>query len=352
MQPFDYHRAYDLPDALAHLAKGAQVLAGGTNLVDLMKTGAARPDHLVDIRDIKALQAITPTPEGGLRLGAGVTNSACARDPQVLALYPVIAEAIRAGASAQVRNAATLGGNLLQAVRCSWYMDDTSPCGRRVAGQGCAAQAAREDAIFATDSLCKVVHPSDFCVALVALSAVVEVAGPDGTRLIQIEDFLRLPESQPHLQTDLRQGEIVTALILPPLARPSHQQRYVKLRERTSFAFALLSGAAVVGLDHDGRIAFAQVALGAVAARPWRVRAAEDRLIGHAPHPDLFATFAEAFLQKASVGPRNAFKVALARRLIPRLLQAALSAQPGHMPAWPGSVFDDSLAPEQKVHHG
>lgn len=354
MKPFDYLRPADLDAALAAGARpGAAFLGGGTNLLDLMKTGAAAPGALVDVSRLPGLDGIETTPAGELRLGAALRNADLARAPEILAGFPMLAEAALSGASAQVRNAATLAGNLLQRPRCPWLFQPEAACGRRDPGAGCAARAGgadRQMAVLGWSEACLATHPSDLCVALAALDATVEIAGPSGRREIAFADLHRLPGDAPAQETALAPGELILALRLPAAARAfAPRSRYVKLRERTSFAFALVSAAAALRIE-DGRVAEARLALGGVAAKPWRAVEAEAALAGAEPTPAAFAAAAEAALAAARPSGDNADKIEFARRVAVRALTlaagsggAAEAARP--LPAWPGSVF--SPAPEE-----
>ncbi|MDF2233751.1 FAD binding domain-containing protein [Albimonas sp. CAU 1670] len=327
MNRFDYLRPATVEEAVAAAAApGAAYLAGGTNLLDLMKVGAASPSTLVDVTRLPGLDAIEDLPDGGLRIGAMVRNSDVARAPAVLARFPMVAEALLSGASAQLRNAATVGGNILQRPRAAL--------------SGGLAGEPREHAVLGWTEACRSVHPSDFAVPLAALGAVLEIAGPDGRRQTPLAAFFSLPEGAPEAVADLRPGELVTALILPAEAAGlAAHARYVKLRERTSFAFALVSAAAALEIE-GGAIARARLALGGVAHRPWRAEAAEAALVGKAPGPDAFAEAAALALAEAKPSGDNAFKIELARRTAARALALAAAGTPARMPALPASPFD------------
>lgn len=327
MTPITYERASNARAATAAVAAqpGAAFIAGGTNLLDLMKLGIERPVHLVDVSRLP-YAAIDDTPDGGLRVGAQVRNADLASDPRVRRRYPMLARALLAGASAQLRNKASTGGNLLQRTRCSYFQDSAMPCNKREPGSGCAALGGfnRVNAILGASEACIATHPSDMAVAMRALDATVETMTPDGaTRTIPVADLHRLPGSTPHIETALAVGEIITAVVLP--SPPSGRQVYRKVRDRASYAFALVSVAAVVDMD-GGRIRSARLALGGVAAKPWRMPEAEARLAGQPAEPSTFAAAAEMLLAGARGYGHNDFKVELARRTIRRTLADATEA--------------------------
>lgn len=347
MNRFEYVRPASLDEAVAAGAvPGSAWLAAGTNLLDLMKTGAARPARLVDVTRLPGLDRIELLADGGARVGAMVRNADLARDRGFARAFPAVAEALLAGASPQIRNAATVGGNLLQRTRCAYFFDPASACNRRDPGAGCDAREGVNGghAILGWSDACIATHASDFCVPLVALDAVVEIVGPGGMRTVPLEDLHRLPGDSPARETILEPGELVVALRLPAEAAAVRgHSRYLKLRERTSFAFALVSVA--VGLDlADGRIRRARLALGGVAAKPWRARAAEDALVGSAADRDAFARAAAIALADARPSGDNAHKIELARRLVVRALEAAAAGAPERMPALPASVLSDTGA--------
>jgi xanthine dehydrogenase YagS FAD-binding subunit len=325
VRPFRYARATDVSGALAAVSHGAgaRFVAGGTNLIDLMKAGVEAPTRLVDVSRLP-LDAIEER-DGGLRLGATALNSDVAHHPVVRTRYPVLTEALVAGASEQIRNRATVGGNLLQRTRCFYFTDPTfAECNKRAPGSGCAAihGRTRTHAILGASPHCVATYPGDMAVALSALEAVVQVHGPDGARAIPIGELHRLPESAPHLDTVLQPGELITAVDLPamPFARRS---RYVKVRDRWSYAFALVSVAAAIDVDDDGVIRDARLALGGVAAKPWRVPAAERLVVGRAAGESAYEAAADALLAGARPHRDNAFKVELARRCVVHALAAA-----------------------------
>jgi xanthine dehydrogenase YagS FAD-binding subunit len=345
VKTFDYVRPATVADALAaSAASGAAYLASGTNLLDLMKTGAARPDRLVDITRIPGLDRIEKTPDGGLRIGALARNADLVHDPDFVRSYPAVAEALLSGASAQLRNAATVGGNLMQRTRCAYFYDPLSACNRRAPGSGCDALHGenRLHAVLGWSPSCIAVHPSDFCVPLVALDAVVEIEGRSGRREISLEQLHCLPGDSPERETALAPGELIVALRLPgEAALFAEHARYLKLRERTSYAFAVVSAAAALNVE-GGKIRQARLALGGVAAKPWRAREAEAILADGEPDETLFRRAAEAALADAKPSGDNAFKIELARRIVTRALRLAAAGTPARLPALPGSVFSSA----------
>ncbi len=346
MNLFDYVRPVSVAEAIAAASEpGAAYLAAGTNLLDLMKAGAARPARLVDITRLPGLDRIETLPEGGVRIGAMVRNADLARDPAIAA-YPSVAEALLSGASPQLRNAATVGGNLMQRTRCAYFYDTASACNRREPGAGCDARGGenRGHAVLGWSDACIATHPSDFCVPLVALDAVVEIEGPGGQREVPLETFHSLPGSTPERESVLEPGELIVALRLPAAASSFRaHSRYLKLRERTSFAFALVSAAAALEIE-GGTILQARLALGGVAARPWRARSAEALLAGGSPGRDSFGRAAEAALADARPSGDNAFKIELAKRVVARALLLAAAGTPERMPALPASAFAETGA--------
>ncbi|MFC4002025.1 FAD binding domain-containing protein [Prauserella oleivorans] len=321
MIPFDYRRADDPAEAVATVAGNprAAFLGGGTNLVDHMKLGVAEPDLLVDITRLP-LDRIEELDDGGLRVGANVRNADFAAHPLVRSRYPVLAQALLAGASGQLRNLATTGGNLLQRTRCVYFQDVTTPCNKREPGQGCSALEGytRYHAVLGASPHCVAVHPSDLAVALAALDAVVHVQGPAGPRTIPATEFHRLPGDRPDLDTVLEHGDLVTAVELPPLPFAA-RSRYRKARDRASYAFALVSLAAAVDLDgvvvRDVRLAF-----GGLAHAPWRARRAEAALRGRPATDEAFRAAADAELADASPLPGNGFKIPMARNMLAAVL--------------------------------
>jgi len=343
---FEYARPATLAEAVAAGAvPGAAYLAGGTNLMDLMKGGVMRPGHLVDITRLPGLDRIERRDDGGVTIGALVRNADLAHDADFARRFPAVAEALLAGASAQLRNAATTGGNLLQRTRCTYFYDTASACNKREPGAGCAAAGGenRLHAILGWSEHCITTHPSDFCVPLVALDAVVEVAGAGGRRDIPLEDFHLLPGSTPQRETRLEPGELITAVRLPAeAARFAAHARYLKIRERTSYAFAVVSAVAALRLQ-DGLIAEARIALGGVALKPWRARTAEAALAGARPEQAAFRRAAEAALADARPSGDNAFKIELARRIVVRALSLAAAGTPARISALPASPFSGAI---------
>lgn len=326
---FQYARAADVADAvrLLNADAGAKLIAGGTNLVDLMKENVERPSRLIDISRLP-LRQIEQTADGGLLVGALVPNSDLAYHPLVVQHYPLLGSAILAGASAQLRNMASVGGNLMQRTRCAYFYDTATPCNKRQPGTGCSATDGvnRNHAILGTSQSCIAVYPSDMCVALAALDARVHITGPSGDRTMPLVDFHRLPGDTPHLDTNLAAGEIITAIELPPRGF-AERYSYLKIRDRLSYAFALVSVAAALELDGQD-VAEARLALGGVAHKPWRKLEAEALLRGQAATEANFARAADALLQGAKPYAHNGFKIALARRAIVRALAQAADATP------------------------
>ncbi|HUC09156.1 MAG TPA: xanthine dehydrogenase family protein subunit M [Stellaceae bacterium] len=326
---FQYARATDIADAvrLSGADPGAKFIAGGTNLIDLMKYDVERPTRLIDISRLP-LGSIEETAEGRLRIGALVRNSDLAHHPLIEQRYPLLASAILAGASAQLRNMASTGGNLLQRTRCYYFYDVATPCNKREPGSGCSAIAGlnRMHAILGASEACIATHPSDMCVALAALDARVEVVGPARTRMIAFQDFHRLPEDMPQRDTNLQPGEIVAAVELPACGFPANYT-YLKIRDRLSYAFALVSVAVALTLDGN-TITEARLALGGVAHKPWRDPAAEAALRGQPAEKAVFAGAADLLLRDAKGFEHNTFKIDLARRAIIRALRQAASGTP------------------------
>ena len=326
---FQYARATDVADAVRQIAADptAKFIAGGTNLIDLMKEDVERPSRLIDITHLP-LKAVEEIAAGGLRIGALVPNSDLAYHPLVGRRYPLLASAILAGASAQLRNMASTGGNLLQRTRCYYFYDTATPCNKREPGSGCSAINGlnRMHAILGTSESCIATHPSDMCVALAALDATVHVAGPAGERAIAIADFHRLPGTTPQRDTNLQPDEIVTAVELPAQGFAKNYT-YLKIRDRLSYAFALVSVAAALELE-GGTIKEARLALGSVAHKPWRDPAAEAALCGQTPSEATFARATDLLLRDAKGFEHNAFKIDLARRAIVRALMQAAAGTP------------------------
>lgn len=326
MKTFTFERADTVEGALHSAAAGARYYAGGTNLLDLMKLGVETPAALVDIGRLD-LAAITATDDGGVWVGAGATNSAVANHHLIRAQYPMLSQAILSGATTQIRNMATVGGNLMQRTRCPYFMDPTfDHCNKRAPGSGCAAQQGfnREHALFGASAACVAVHPSDMAVALAAIGARVHVRGPDGIRTLSIDEFFALPGELPERDNTLRPAELITGIELPP-SRLARHSWYLKVRDRHSYAFALVSVAAGVELV-DGEIVAAAVALGGVAAKPWRVPGAEDALIGGPATETRFRAAAELVTAGAVPLTQNGFKVDLARNSVVRALRRAVSS--------------------------
>jgi xanthine dehydrogenase YagS FAD-binding subunit len=342
MNRFDYVKPSTIADAIAAAAEpGAAYLAAGTNLIDLMKADITRPDRLVDITRLPGLDRIEILPDGGMRIGALVRNADLAHDPRFVRSYPAIAEALLSGASPQLRNAATVGGNLLQRTRCDYFYDVATACNKREPGAGCDARHGenRLHAVLGWSEACIATHPSDFCVPLVAFDAVVEIEGRAGRREVAVEALHRLPGDTPERESALDPGDLVVALRLPGEARMfAAHARYMKLRERTSYAFAVVSAAAALRIE-EGRIRQARVALGGVAAKPWRARPAEEILAGSSPGGPAFRRAAEAALADARPSGDNGFKIDLAQRVLRRALTLAAAGTPGRVPALPASLF-------------
>jgi xanthine dehydrogenase YagS FAD-binding subunit len=326
---FQYSRPSDVADAVRQIAADptAKFIAGGTNLIDLMKEEVERPTRLIDISRL-ALKKVEETGGGGLRIGALVPNSDLAYHPLVEQRYPVLASAVLAGASQQLRNMASTGGNLLQRTRCAYFYDTATPCNKREPGSGCSAIKGinRMHAILGTSDACIATHPSDMCVALAMLEATVHVTGAAGERTIAFADFHRLPGDTPQRDTNLRPDEIITAVELPAQGFAKNYT-YLKIRDRLSYAFALVSVA--VGLELDGdTIKQARFALGGVAHKPWRDQTAEATLRGQAPNAANFRRAADTLLREAKGFEHNSFKIDLARRAIVRALTQAAHGTP------------------------
>jgi xanthine dehydrogenase YagS FAD-binding subunit len=330
MKPFAYLSAPDLDTALRTIATTEDVkfLAGGTNLVDLMREGIEKPATVVDITRLP-LTGIEELPDGGIRVGALVSNSRLAADPIIRTRYPVLARAILLGASGQLRNMATVGGNLLQRTRCLYFYDGVAACNKRVPGSGCDAIGgfSRNSAVLGASEHCIATHPSDLAVALVMLDAIIEVQSLHGTRQIPIAEFHRVPGDTPQIETVLAADELITAVTLPPVpvAANSH---YRKVRDRASYAFALVSVAAALAVE-DGMVTEVRLALGGVGTKPWRAVHAEQALLGGPATEEAFGRAAEAELAAAAAGPQNAFKIELARRtMVATLRQLMVDGSP------------------------
>jgi xanthine dehydrogenase YagS FAD-binding subunit len=351
VKTFDYVRPATVQEAVAAASEpGAAYLAGGTNLLDLMKSGVTRPDRIVDISRLPGLDRIEELPDGSVRIGALVRNADLALDDRFARRFPAVAEALLSGASAQLRNAATVGGNILQRTRCAHFYDVASACNKRRPGSGCDARGGdnRLHAIFGWSENCIATHPSDFCVPLAALDAVVEVEGRAGRRDIPLEMFHLLPDDAPDCENMLEPGEMIVAVRLPAqAARFADHSRYLKVRERTSYAFAVVSAAAALRIE-DGAIADARLALGGVAMKPWRADEAEQVLIGTRADAPVLRRAADAALAAARPSGDNAFKIELARRIAVRALTLAAAGTPVRLPALPASPF---AAPAGAVVH-
>jgi xanthine dehydrogenase YagS FAD-binding subunit len=351
MKTFEYVRPGSIAEAVAAAAApGAAYLAAGTNLLDLMKGGIAGPSRLVDLTHLPGLNRIERLPDGGMRIGALVRNSDLAHDADFARPYPAVAEALLSGASAQLRNAATVGGNLLQRTRCSYFYDTASACNKREPGAGCDARNGenRLHAVLGWSDACIATHPSDFCVPLIALDAVVEIEGKGGRREVALDVLHRLPGATPEHDSVLAPGDLIVAVRLPAEARAfAAHARYLKVRERTSFAFAVVSAAACFRIER-GTIKEARLALGGVAAKPWRAREAEMILAGAPAGPAVYRRAAAAALADAKPSGDNVFKIELAQRIIVRALSLAASGTPARMPALPASPFS-SVSGE--LHH-
>ncbi|GAA0674477.1 xanthine dehydrogenase YagS FAD-binding subunit [Sphingomonas insulae] len=342
MNRFDYHRPASIAEAVAAGATdGAVYLGAGTNLLDLMKGGVTRPVQLVDLTKLPGLDGIETLANGDVRIGALVRNSTLAFDARFARRFPAVAEALLSGASPQLRNAATVGGNLLQRTRCAYFYDTASACNRRVPGSGCDAIGGenRMHAVLGWSEQCIATHPSDFCVPLVALGAIVEIEGLDGRRDVPLADLHRLPGDTPAVETVLAPGDLIVAVRLPAEAQAfAAHQRYIKVRERTSYAFAVVSAAAALDIA-DGRIVSGRLAFGGLAAKPWRAAEAEALLAGGAPERATFERAAAAALVDARASGDNAFKIDLARRIAVRALIRAAAGTPDRLPPLPASPF-------------
>ena len=326
---FEYARATDVADAIRQIAAdpGAKFIAGGTNLIDLMKYDVERPLRLIDITHLP-LKTVEETANGGVRIGALVPNSDLAYHPLIEKRYPLLSSAILAGASQQLRNMASTGGNLLQRTRCFYFYDVATPCNKREPGSGCSARDGinRINAILGTSEACIATHPSDMCVALAALEAKVHAAGPAGERTIAFADFHRLPGNTPEVDTNLKPNEIITAIELPAQGFAANYS-YLKIRDRLSYAFALVSVAAALELEGN-RIKEARLALGGVAHKPWRNLETELAMRGKPADAPAFAEAAAVLLRDAKGFAHNAFKIDLARRAIVRTLRQAANGTP------------------------
>ncbi|HWL30080.1 MAG TPA: xanthine dehydrogenase family protein subunit M [Burkholderiaceae bacterium] len=328
MNPFSYLRVTDVAQAAREgCGAEAKFIAGGTNLLDLMKENVERPQRLIDINGLP-LDRIEGTKEGGLRIGALVRNADLAAHKEVRNRYPLLSSALLAGASPQLRNMATTGGNIMQRTRCYYFYDVATPCNKRDPGSGCGAIGGvnRIHAILGASDLCIATHPSDMCVAMAALDAKVNVSGPDGDRSIPFTDFHRLPGDTPERDNELQRGELITSIDLPAHTFPKHYT-YLKVRDRLSYAFALVSVAVALEMD-GGRIVQARIALGGVAHKPWRRRDAEQILEGGTPDGKAYIRSAQALLAGARGQGDNDFKIELAQRTIVRALTQAARGTP------------------------
>ncbi len=320
MHPFDFARVDKLPDAIRSGSRAeAKFVAGGTNLVDLMKCDVERPSHVVDINAI-ALHNVEQT-SGGIRIGALARMADVAANPLVVERAPVISQALLASASPQIRNAASIGGNLMQRTRCPYFRELTwTPCNKRNPGSGCSAIEGenRMMAILGTSDACIATHPSDLCVAIAALDGVIRLSGPGGTRELNANDFWLLPGKTPQIEHDIKPGELIVDVFIPDAAH-ARRSAYLKIRDRAAYEFAL--SAAAVGLDLSGRtIRSVRIALGGVGTKPWRAKTAEDFLTGRDATPDVFRDAAEIALRNSVSYGQNGFKVELAKRTLVRAL--------------------------------
>ncbi|MBY6382423.1 MULTISPECIES: FAD binding domain-containing protein [Rhodococcus] len=329
MMPFEYRRAEDVDGALALVTEnpGAAFLGGGTNLVDRMKLGVTNPRMVIDVSRLP-LAGVEMLPDGGVRIGATVRNSDLAAHPVIRRRYAVLARALLAGASGQLRNAATTAGNLMQATRCVYFQDVTTPCNKREPGSGCSAVGGhvRYHAILGASDKCIAVHPSDMAVALAALDAVVVVRDRRGEHNIPVNEFYRLPGDSPEHDTVLKPDQLIVAVELPVPA-PAALSTYVKTRDRASFAFALVSVAAEIELE-NGTVAGARIAIGGVAHRPWRAYKAEEVLLGSPPTEEVFVQAADAELANANPQSGNAFKIPLTRGVMVSVLRSLTTGGP------------------------
>jgi len=338
MNNFDFTKAADVESAVASTqkSKGNKIIAGGTNILDLMKYFVTEAETLIDINSVPGMNDITELPNGGISIGSLMTNADTAYHPLVEEKYPLLSKAILAGASAQIRNMATNGGNLLQRTRCYYFYDINTPCNKREPGSGCSAITGynRIHAILGHNEDCIAVFPSDMCVALSALEAVVNVSGTNGERQIEFSNFHRLPGDTPEIDNNLRQGEIITGIELPSNGF-SKNYSYLKLRDRASYSFALVSVATGLELENNS-IKEARIALGGVAHKPWRVKEAEDFLKGKEATRENFAAAADLILNGATGFEHNSFKIDLAKKAIIRNCMMALnpeSQRPGAKPS-------------------
>jgi len=347
MNFFEYERAETVAKAVASgQSEGAAFLAGGTNLLDLMKGNLVRPVRLVDIGRLPGLDEIEFLADGGVRVGALVRNSDLAHNAKFAKHFPAVTEALLSGASAQLRNAATVAGNVMQRTRCPYFYDAASACNKRQPGAGCDARGGhtRLQAVLGWSEYCIATHPSDFCVPLVAFDAVAEIDGPQGRRDVALEDFYLLPGDTPHRETVLAAGELIVAIRLPAAATGfAGNARYLKIRDRTSYAFAVVSAAAALRIDGD-RILEARLAFGGVALKPWRARQAEAILVNRQIGREAFGEAATLALQNARPSGENDFKIELARRLAVRAFERAAAGTPARSAPLPASVVNLEFA--------
>ncbi len=338
MNNFAYKKAADVNEAISKINANDnnKIIAGGTNIIDLLKYFITEADTLVDINPISELSELSELPDGGIRLGALLTNADTAYHSVIEENYPLLSKAILAGASAQIRNMATNGGNLLQRTRCYYFYDIHTPCNKREPGSGCSAISGynRIHAILGHTEDCIAVFPSDMCVALAALDAVVNISGTNGNRSLPFSHFHRLPGDSPHIDNHLEKGEVITSIDLPKKGF-SENYSYLKLRDRSSYSFALVSVATGLEIE-DHKIKEARIALGGVAHKPWRVKEAEDLLVGKEPNAENFAAAAEIILKGAKGFEHNSFKIDLAKKAIIRNCIMALdpkTQRPGAKPS-------------------
>jgi len=338
MNNFAYTKATDINDAVSLISENDdnKIIAGGTNIVDLMKYFITEVDTLVDINQIEGIKDITESNNGGIRIGALMTNADTAYHSVIEEKYPLLSKAILAGASAQIRNMATNGGNLLQRTRCYYFYDIHTPCNKREPGSGCSAITGhnRIHAILGHSEKCIAVFPSDMCVALSALDAIVNITGPDGDRIVEFSDFHRLPGDNPEIDNNLKKGEVITGIDLSENGF-SKNYSYLKLRDRSSYSFALISVATCLDLE-NGKIKEARIALGGVSHKPWRVKEAEDFLADKEANRENFSAAAEMILKGAIGFEHNSFKIELAKKAIIRNCIMALnpsSQRPGAKPS-------------------
>ena len=320
MEPFKFVKVQDTAAAIANTALApAKFVAGGTNLIDLMKLNIETPAKVVDINGLK-LNTVEKLANGKIRIGALVKNSDLAYHPLISQNYPVLSEALLSGASAQLRNMASVGGNLLQRTRCPYFYNTEFPCNKRIPGSGCPAITGfnRNNAVLGNSDACIATHPSDMCVALAALGATINVQGPKGARTIPFADFHLLPGATPHIENILKHGELITSVDLPVMAYSS-KSHYLKVRDRASYEFALTSAAVILNIQ-AGRIVNAHIALGGVGTKPWRSSLAEKILTGAVANEQTYKTAAEAALSQAKGFKYNAFKIELAKRTLVRAL--------------------------------